>query len=67
MTEFKLIGKRKVLATKTTYHLACPYCRKRKIIRSTCGHQSCQYKHHLVLMRARRKTDQQRPTARKQI
>lgn len=48
----------------TVYKRACPYCKKRPIKKKrTCGERSCQYKHHILLMRKRRKTDQQRPSA----
>lgn len=42
----------------------CEYCDKRPVKRVTCGHPSCQYKHHIVTMRKKRKTKQKRPSGR---
>lgn len=45
------------------YVQLCPYCKKRKIKKKTCGHPECQFKHHIKLLRERwdthyRKTEQ---------
>lgn len=45
--------------------MKCPYCKERPVIKSTCGNKICQYKHHIVIMRKRkRKTSQIRRKAR---
>jgi hypothetical protein len=62
MTEIRVTHTR-VEITKTTYRKGCPYCRKRPLKKKTCGHFTCQYKHHILTMRKKRKTDQKRPTA----
>jgi len=40
----------------------CPYCREKIILKKTCGDLECQYKHHIVKMRLKRKTRQKRST-----
>lgn len=43
----------------------CKYCKERKVIRTygvTCGDFKCQYKHHILFMRNKRKTKQVRTT-----
>ena len=49
--------KYKRLDIEVDYIRLCPYCKKRKIKRATCGDRECQYKHHITSMRLKRKTD----------
>lgn len=52
-----------VTVTKLIPVPMCPICRERRVKvrggkpRSTCGHYLCQYKHHILVMRKRRKTE----------
>lgn len=40
----------------------CPYCNKKEIKKATCGDWQCQFKHKILQMRKKRKTDQVRTT-----
>lgn len=43
--------------TFSTIKVICKYCGENIAKKITCGHPMCQYKHHIYVMRAVRKTE----------